>query len=72
MKLKLLLFSNQNTGKVHKVLKYTPGNGGFLTLRMGMLDVLIWGLKFGVGKIVQNLGKVRLLGVQYFCISISL
>ena len=52
MKLKLLLFSNQKYGKVHDVLKYTPGRGGFLTLRIGMLHVLIWGLKFGVGKIV--------------------
>ena len=28
MKLKLLLFSNQKYGKVHDVLKYTPGKGG--------------------------------------------
>ena len=32
MKLKLLLFSNQKYGKVHDVLKYTPGKGG------GLLD----------------------------------
>ena len=33
MKLKLLLFSNQKYGKVHDVLKYTPGKGG-----RGLLD----------------------------------
>ena len=52
MKLKLCYFRTKNTGKVHDVLKYTPGGGSFLTLRMGMLHVLIWGLKFEVGKIV--------------------
>ena len=51
MKLKLLLFSNQKYRKNPQSIKYTPGKGGFLTLRMGMLHVLTWSLKFGVGKI---------------------
>ena len=51
MKLKLLLFSNQKYRKSPRSIKYTPGKGGFLTLRIGMLHVLTWGLKFGAGKI---------------------